>query len=831
MSDPTRTAAPPDSTQSLADDAPSGTGVAPAVERYVLGEEIARGGMGVVYRAADAVLGREVAVKVLLDQYAPDSGTARRFADEARITAQLQHPGIPPVHDLGGLSNGRPFLAMKLIKGQTLDALLKDRPNPAEDRGRFVAAFEQVCQALAYAHAHHVIHRDLKPANVMVGSFGEVQVMDWGLAKVLVNRGGDAAGDPDPDATVPGTVVQSLRDSGDLLTQAGSVLGTPAFMPPEQAVGAVGKVDTRSDVFGLGAILAVVLTGQPPFAASSTETTRVKAAQGDVAECFARLDGCGADPELVALAKRCLAPKPADRPADAEVVAKAVAALRAAADERARQAELDKLAVEVRAGERAKRRRVIRLAATVLMAIVTLGSAATAVFIWREKENTAAEWRRAERERVRAEGNFAVAWDLTTGLFGLVERTETGQDAGRPSDPERKVWLDRVTTAAERFLADAPDDPDQLIRVARLYRFAANLNRLLNDTAGAERAYKGAVRLQAGLVERFPDDPDHRVQLSHALRDQAAFLLRVGRLSAATEAIDRAIGVATELRTATPTRPESIRAEALARLDAAQTEIARERFTEAEATATAAAGLLDALLAGPPAGLHPLDPVFRGMAATQTAKARRGKAGPTAGPDALAPALQAHDEAVKRYLPLVENSRDRDVRHHYYRALAERARTALRVPARRQKAVNDLTAAIRGWTELAGEHPQTPMYREGLGTAHLLRGRLRAVADASGASADLAAALKVVEELVRSAPELPGYRALLGEVWVGRAELATTPDELDTCVDRAMSSYRAARTREPENPAHARSLADTESRWPEATARVAAKRETQKKGP
>src|SRR5262245_25696389 len=140
--------------------------------------------MGVVHRATDAVLGREVAVKVLQEKYDPDSGTARRFADEARITAQLQHPNIPAVHDLGTLPDGRPFLAMRLIKGDTLDDLLAARPDPGHDRGRFVAAFEQVCQALAYSHAHGVLHRDLKPANVMVGKFGEVQVMDWGLAKV-----------------------------------------------------------------------------------------------------------------------------------------------------------------------------------------------------------------------------------------------------------------------------------------------------------------------------------------------------------------------------------------------------------------------------------------------------------------------------------------------------------------------------------------------------------------------------------------------------------------------------------------------------------------------
>jgi serine/threonine protein kinase len=328
-----------------------------ATSRYRLLDEIARGGMGVVYRAMDTILNREVAVKVLQDKFAPDSGTARRFFDEARIAGQLQHPGIPPVHDLGHLDDGRPYLAMKLIKGRTLDELLRDRTDITGERARFVAAFEQICHALAYAHAHQVIHRDLKPANVMVGSFGEVQVMDWGLAKVLSPRENPPESEL-ADQTTPATEVRSLRESDGSFTQAGSVLGTPAFMPPEQAVGAIGKIDARSDVFGLGAILAVILTGRPPFVGDSAETTRVKAAQGDLTECFARLESCGAEPELIALCRRCLSPRPADRPAAAGDVAKTVAALRVAADERARLAEVERERVTFREVETRKRRRV-----------------------------------------------------------------------------------------------------------------------------------------------------------------------------------------------------------------------------------------------------------------------------------------------------------------------------------------------------------------------------------------------------------------------------------------------------------------------------------------
>src|SRR4051794_3397427 len=150
--------------------------------RYEFLDEIARGGVGVVYRARDAAVHRDVAVKVLQERFRNHPVATRRFVEEGQITGQLQHPGVPAVHEIGALPDGSPFLAMKLVKGVTLADLLA---GPAPDRGRLVAVFLQVAQAVGYAHSKRVIHRDLKPANVMVGQFGEVQVMDWGLAKVL----------------------------------------------------------------------------------------------------------------------------------------------------------------------------------------------------------------------------------------------------------------------------------------------------------------------------------------------------------------------------------------------------------------------------------------------------------------------------------------------------------------------------------------------------------------------------------------------------------------------------------------------------------------------
>ncbi|MDY3552747.1 serine/threonine-protein kinase [Gemmata sp. JC717] len=312
----------------------------PAVAGYALGRQIARGGMGVVYAARDTALDREVAVKVMLPEM-----SAAEFVREARIAGRLPHPGIPPVHALGALPDGRPFLAMKMIRGDTLDTRFRNRVDATADRGELLAAFEQMCLAVGFAHGQGIVHRDLKPSNVMVGAFGEVQVMDWGLAKVV--------GTADAEDAVAGVGASFSEDVA--ATVAGTVKGTPAYMAPEQARGE--PVDARADVFALGGLLAAILTGKPPFAGDSALDTIVRAASAELADAFARLDACGADAELVGLAKWCLSARAADRPASGEQVAAAVAAYRAGADARLRRAEQDAAAAEAKAAEEQNTRR------------------------------------------------------------------------------------------------------------------------------------------------------------------------------------------------------------------------------------------------------------------------------------------------------------------------------------------------------------------------------------------------------------------------------------------------------------------------------------------
>jgi serine/threonine-protein kinase len=472
-------------------------------DRYQLQGEIARGGMGAVLRGRDVDLGRDLAVKVLLEKHANRPEVAQRFLEEAQIGGQLQHPGVVPVYDIGRFGD-RPFFTMKLVKGQTLQALLAERADPAADRPRFLAVALQVAQTLAYAHARGVIHRDLKPANVMVGSFGEVQVMDWGLAKVLAEGG--AATEEGAGRTHQldeGTLIRTARSSGTAgsfgtATEAGSLLGTPAYMPPEQANGDIANLDRRADVFGLGAILCEILTGKPPYVGRSHEEVRRKACNGDLADANARLDSCGADQELIVLTKACLSPEAIDRPKDAQAVAEGLTAYLDGVQERLHQAELAEAEAKARAAEEAKRRRVtLALAGTVLLA-VTLGGGG---FLWVKADRDARQAQvirdvndalnRATALREQAKANvgslalFAQAREQATRAQALVE---SGPADDTLKSQVRQLQAELDEEEKDRQLVAALDEA-RLAQVETLSENRFALERALPLFREAFRAY------------------------------------------------------------------------------------------------------------------------------------------------------------------------------------------------------------------------------------------------------------------------------------------------------------------------------------------------------
>ncbi len=229
--------------------------------KYRLSRPLGSGGMGSVWAARDTELDREVALKVSTTSGSTDELCAR-LRREAQVIASLEHPGIVPIHDVGVLPDQRVYYAMKLVQGERLDEWLAQ----GVEIGAVLRLFIRVCEAVAFAHARGVIHRDLKPQNIMVGPFGEALVMDWGVAKLLREP---------PDARPGSSSARLGADPTSAVTTArGTVLGTLAFMPPEQARGDIDRLDARVDVYALGAILYFALAGRPPFAADDAAALR-----------------------------------------------------------------------------------------------------------------------------------------------------------------------------------------------------------------------------------------------------------------------------------------------------------------------------------------------------------------------------------------------------------------------------------------------------------------------------------------------------------------------------------------------------------------------------
>ncbi len=439
--------------------------------RYSVQGEIARGGVGVVLKARDPDLGRDVALKILREEYASSPDVLQRFVEEAQVGGQLQHPGIVPVYELGLGSDGQPYFVMKLVKGKTLASLLAKTDTPAMDRPRLLSVFHAVCQTVAYAHERRIVHRDLKPSNVMVGAFGEVQVLDWGMAKVL-SRGG-AADDALAASEDPRSAVTTVRSaSGSTPSIAGSVLGTPQYMAPEQARGEVDRLDERADVFSLGAILCEILTGKPPHTGTDREILSA-AAEGRLEPAHERLRSCGADPDLVTLATRCLSAEKSDRPRDAGVLARDVTVYLASLEERARKAEVAAGESRVLAVQERRARRLTLSLSAAVVAFVLLGGGG---WYWVDHQR-----------RMRADAADRRVAEVLEDATRLRARAEA---AGTDAPPS--LWHEALMTArsAQGIAETSGADEATKGRVASF----------VSEIAGAER------RAQAAAEQRGRDD-------------------------------------------------------------------------------------------------------------------------------------------------------------------------------------------------------------------------------------------------------------------------------------------------------------------------------------
>jgi tetratricopeptide (TPR) repeat protein len=410
---------------------PSGDGPAEvSPEHYRVEGEFARGGMGRVLLARDRRLGRTVALKELHEDAGP--GAAGRFVREALVTARLQHPTIVPVYEAGRWPGGRPFYAMKLVEGRSLDGLLRDAGSLA-GRLALLPHLIAVAEAVAYAHSQRVVHRDLKPANVLVGPFGETVVVDWGLARELVAGGAVEHEEP---GTVPATAGAGQTGAGQTVT--GTVLGTPHYMPPEQARGL--PVDERADVYALGAMLYFLLAGAPPHAGRSAEEALAAAADGRVEPVERREPEAPAD--LVAIARQAMAAAPGDRYPSARELAADL-----------RRFQTGQLVRVHRYSTRELLRRFVRrhrtavLVASALSAALVLAVATGFVAVRRQARVAEAERDRARLAAEKAERTNA----FVVGMLGSADPRVTGSDVTVAS------VLDAASARVEQELGGQPD--------------------------------------------------------------------------------------------------------------------------------------------------------------------------------------------------------------------------------------------------------------------------------------------------------------------------------------------------------------------------------------
>ncbi len=282
-------------------------GALPAsIGRYCNLVEIARGGMGRILRGYDPDAQREVALKILRAGQGVTEEMLQRFLAEGRVTAALEHPNIVPVHEVGLIDERTLFFEMKLVRGRRVTEVIRACHDAQGDgeitQPQLLRMFMKTCDAVAFAHCRGVVHRDLKPDNIMIGEFGEVLLMDWGLARQRERpafEGGDGELSSDPE-----------------LTQQGAVMGTPKYMSPEQARGDVQAVGPHSDIFALGGILYDLVTGRPPFEGPNTAAVLQQVEQGKLAPPDRTRDGQRVPKELRAVVLKAMAPDPADRYAD-----------------------------------------------------------------------------------------------------------------------------------------------------------------------------------------------------------------------------------------------------------------------------------------------------------------------------------------------------------------------------------------------------------------------------------------------------------------------------------------------------------------------------------
>jgi serine/threonine protein kinase len=507
----------------------------PAAVRYRILRPHAKGGQGEVFLAADEELHREIALKEIQERYADQSVSRARFVFEAEITGRLEHPGIVPVYGMGSYADGRPFYAMRFIRGNHLEESITRFYKGAEGADSFASLgfrkllrhFIDVCNVIAYAHSRGVVHRDLKPRNIMLGLYGETLVVDWGMAKLVEHAANAGDGGVDQSALRP--------PSADAVpaSQAGIAMGTPAFMSPEQAAGRVDQVCPASDVYSLGATLYSVLTGKAPFEGFDIVAMLAQVERGEFPS--PRQVNPTVPKALAAVCLKAMALEPTKRYETPLDLAQAVEQW--LADEPVNGYAEPLL---VRAGRFLRKRKGLVRTATAVLITATVGMAVGLVLLNKEKDRTELA-RRAEAQR-RKETREAL--DVMSSHLvedWLARRKERGLSK------EQKDFLEKAVAYYEKFANETGQDEEARAGVADAHLRVGHIRRTLGQFAEAETFYSRSVALYAQLAADFPAVPVYRERQGGTLINQCNLYRDTGRAPEAERAIRDAVSIQQQL--------------------------------------------------------------------------------------------------------------------------------------------------------------------------------------------------------------------------------------------------------------------------------------------
>jgi tetratricopeptide (TPR) repeat protein/tRNA A-37 threonylcarbamoyl transferase component Bud32 len=773
-------------------DTPAALGVgalhAPAdvSDRYQIIRLHQTGGLGQVWLARDKAVGRDVALKTIRPERAAGQGARTRFVREARLTGQLEHPSIVPLYDIAD-GGAAPFYVMRFISGRTLAESSADYHRRraegrvgALDLNTLLDAFVNVCRAVAFAHSRNVLHRDLKGQNVAVGEYGEVFLLDWGLAKSI----GEAE-----------TPTPSAADEGEgEVTAPGAAVGTPTYMAPEVAAG--GLATKASDVYGLGAILYALLAGRAPYCGGTADVIR-QVTTTDPAPVEA------ANPKaprpLVAVARKAMARNPADRYSSADELATEVR--RWLADEPV-QAYREPLAA--RAARWARRRKTAVVAAAVLLLTTAVASSAAAGLVWREQLETKKAWQQADAEKVKATENAETAIEVLRDMSAYAQAYEMGQGIVGPTEHEREERLEKALRSYERLLALQPDEPFVRWNVARMHRFRANLGRFLNSTDEAERSYRKALELFSRLAAEFPKKLEYRELRALTLRDYGLFLHRLGRHSESRPIEDDSERFYEELHRAQPNEPNYQRLLGYMMIVRSDREYQLGRMAASERAARRAIELYEKVARTPNARSEPLDPLFHAMAEHNLALALEGTDAKTA--------IKYHDLAVRRLSAFVSATGSRDGSSFYHKVVAEFQWFMGQNPQRVGFSISNTQRSIDGLDNLIkmfGENP-IDLKRKAVACLYMARYKL-STGKRDEAVKNLDTAARILERLVASEPRINEYRFELGRVYTTQGQCAATPQEAAERYGKAREMLETAIKQYPENVHYKKALADLDA--------------------